>query len=57
MINGTTAACLVFALAVLALLITDDKQWLYLGFGISVVLVVVQMIKDKRASYKAPSEP
>ena len=57
MINGTTAACLVFALAVLALLITDDKQWLYLGFGISVVLVVMQMIKDKRASYKDPSEP
>ena len=57
MITGTTAACLVFGIAVVALMITDDKQWLYLGFCISVVLVVVQMIKDKRASYKEPSDP
>jgi L-asparagine transporter-like permease len=52
MLNGTTLACLSFALAVIALMITDDKQWLYLGFGIAVVLVVFQIVRDKRAKYK-----
>ena len=52
MLNGTTLGCLFFALGVIALMITDNKQWLYLGFGIAVVLVVVQMIKDKRSKYK-----
>lgn len=52
MINGTTAACAVFALGIISLMITDDKLWLYLAFGISVVLVVVQVIRDKRAKYR-----
>ena len=52
MLNGTTLGCLFFALGVIGLMITDNKQWLYLGFGIAVVLVVVQMIRDKRSQYK-----
>jgi hypothetical protein len=50
--NGTTLGCFFFALGVVGLMITDNKQWLYLGFGIAVVLVVFQMIKDKRSKYK-----
>ena len=52
MLNGTTLGCFFFALGVIALMITDNKQWLYLGFGIAVVLVVFQMIRDKRSKYK-----
>ena len=52
MLNGTTLGCLFFALGVIGLMITDNKQWLYLGFGIAVVLVVFQMVKDKRSKYK-----
>ena len=52
MLNGTTLGCLFFALGVIGLMITDDKQWLYLGFGIAVVLVVFQMVRDKRSKYK-----
>ena len=52
MLNGTTLGCFFFALGVVGLMITDNKQWLYLGFGIAVVLVVYQMIKDKRSKYK-----
>ena len=52
MLNGTTLGCLFFALGVIGLMITDNKQWLYLGFGIAVVLIVFQMIKDKRSKYK-----
>ena len=52
MLNGTTLGCFFFALGVIALMITDNKQWLYLGFGIAVVLVVYQMVKDKRSKYK-----
>ena len=52
MLNGTTLGCFFFALGVIALMITDNKQWLYLGFGIAVVLVVYQMISDKRSKYK-----
>ena len=52
MLNGTTLGCFFFALGVIALMITDNKQWLYLGFGIAVVLVVFQMVRDKRSKYK-----
>ena len=52
MLNGTTLGCLFFALGVIGLMITDNKQWLYLGFGIAVVLVVYQMVKDKRSKYE-----
>jgi len=52
MLNGTTLGCLFFALGVTALMITDNKQWLYLGFGIAVVLVVFQMVRDKRSKYE-----
>ena len=52
MFNGTTLGCLFFALGVIGLMITDNKQWLYLGFGIAVVLVVFQMVRDKRSKYK-----
>ena len=52
MLNGTTLGCFFFALGVVSLMITDNKQWLYLGFGIAVVLVVFQMISDKRSKYK-----
>ena len=52
MFSGTTLGCLFFALGVIGLMITDNKQWLYLGFGIAVVLVVVQMIRDKRSKYE-----
>ena len=52
MLNGTTLGCFFFALGVIALMITDNKQWLYLGFGIAVVLVVFQINKDNRSKYK-----
>ena len=52
MLNGTTLGCFFFALGVIGLMVTDDKQWLYLGFGIAVVLVVYQMVRDKRSKYK-----
>ncbi len=52
MLNGTTLGCCFFALGVTALMITDNKQWLYLGFGIAVVLVVFQMVRDKRSKYE-----
>ena len=52
MFNGTSLGCLFFALGVIGLMITDDKQWLYLGFGIAVVLVVFQMVRDKRSKYE-----
>ena len=52
MFNGTTLGCLFFALGVIGLMITDNKQWLYLGFGIAVVLVAFQMVRDKRSKYK-----
>ena len=52
MLNGTTLVCFFFALGVVGLMITDSKQWRYLCFGIAVVLVVFQMIKDKRSKYK-----
>ena len=52
MLNGTTLGCFFFALGVIGLMVTDDKQWLYLGFGIAVVLVVYQMVRDKRSTYK-----
>ena len=52
MLNGTTLGCFFFALGVGGLMITDSKQWLYLGFGIAVVLVVFQMVKDKRSKFK-----
>ena len=52
MFNGTTLGCLFFALGVIGLMITDNKQWLYLGFGIAVVLVVYQMVRDKRSKYE-----
>lgn len=52
MLNGTTLGCFFFALGVAGLMITDNKQWLYLGFGIAVVLIVFQMVKDKRSKYK-----
>ena len=52
MLNGTTLGCFFFALGVAGFMITDNKQWLYLGFGIAVVLVVFQIIKDKRSKYK-----
>ena len=52
MLNGTTLGCFFFALGVIALMITDIKQWLYLRFGIAVVLVVFQMVRDKRSKYK-----
>ena len=52
MFNGTTLGCLFFALGVIGLMITDNKQWLYLGFGIAVVLVAFQMVWDKRSKYK-----
>ena len=52
MLNGTTLGCLFFALGVIGLMITDNKQWLYLGFGIAVVLVVFQMVRDKRSKYE-----
>ena len=52
MLNGTTLGCFFFALGVVGLMITDSKQWLYLGFGIAVVLVVFQMIRDKRSKYE-----
>ena len=52
MFNGTTLGCFFFALGVIGLMITDNKQWLYLGFGIAVVLVLVQMIRDKRSKYE-----
>ena len=52
MFNGTTLGCLFFALGVIGLMITDSKQWLYLGFGVAVVLVVFQMVRDKRSKYE-----
>ena len=52
MLNGTTLGCFFFALGVIGLMVTDDKQWLYLGFGIAVVLVAFQMVWDKRSKYK-----
>ncbi len=39
MLNGTTLGCFFFALGVVGLMITDSKQWLYLGFGIAVVVM------------------
>ena len=44
--NGTTLGIVSFFIGVIGLMITDSKLWLYGGFGLLVVLTVVQMIID-----------
>jgi uncharacterized membrane protein len=44
--HGTTLGILSFFIGVIGLMITDSKLWLYGGFGLLVVLTVIQMIID-----------
>ena len=44
--NGTAVGILCFFVGVIGLMITGSKLWLYGGFGLLVVLTVVQMIID-----------
>ena len=44
--HGTTLGIVSFFIGVIGLMITDSKLWLYGGFGLLVVLTVIQMIVD-----------
>jgi len=44
--NGTVLGILCFFIGVVGLMITGSRLWLYGGFGLLVVLTVVQMIID-----------
>ena len=46
--NGYSLGVLVFFLGVAMLMITDEKIWHYVTFLLAVVLVVIQMVSDKR---------
>ena len=44
--NGTTLGIVSFFIGVIGLMVTGSKLWLYGGFGLLVVLTVIQMIID-----------
>ena len=44
--NGTVLGIVFFFVGVIGLVITENKLWLYMGFGLLVVLTVIQMIVD-----------
>ena len=54
--NGTTLGIVSFFIGVIGLMITDSKLWLYGGFGLLVVLTVVQMIIDSMKRNRDSSE-
>ena len=54
--NGTVVGILCFFVGVIGLMITDSKLWLYGGFGLLVVLTVVQMITDSMKRNRDSSE-
>jgi hypothetical protein len=44
--HGTTLGIVSFFIGVIGLMITGSKLWLYGGFGLLVVLTVIQMFMD-----------
>ena len=54
--NGTTLGIVSFFIGVIGLMITGSKLWLYGGFGLLVVLTVVQMIIDSMKRNRDSSE-
>ena len=44
--HGTTLGIVSFFIGVIGLMITGSKLWLYGGFGLLVVLTVIQMVMD-----------
>ena len=54
--NGTTLGIVSFFIGAIGLMITGSKLWLYGGFGLLVVLTVVQMIIDSMKRNRDSSE-
>ena len=54
--NGTVVGILCFFVGVIGLMITGSRLWLYGGFGLLVVLTVVQMIIDSMKRNRGSSE-
>ena len=54
--HGTTLGILSFFIGVIGLMITGSKLWLYGGFGLLVVLTVIQMIVDSMKRNRDSSE-
>jgi len=54
--NGTTLGIVSFFIGVIGLMITGSRLWLYGGFGLLVVLTVVQMIIDSMKRNRDSSE-
>ena len=54
--NGTVVGILCFFVGVVGLMITGGRLWLYGGFGLLVVLTVVQMITDSMKRNRDSSE-
>ena len=44
--NGTVIGIVGFFIGVIGLMITGNRLWLYGGFGLLVILTVIQMIID-----------
>ena len=54
--NGTILGIVCFFVGVIGLMITDSKLWVYGGFGLLVILTVVQMIIDSMKRNRGSSE-
>ena len=54
--NGTILGIVSFFIGVTGLMITGSRLWLYGGFGLLVVLTVVQMIIDSMKRNRDSSE-
>ena len=53
--HGTTLGIVSFFIGVIGLMVTGSKLWLYGGFGLLVVLTVIQMIIDSMKRNREPS--
>ena len=54
--NGTILGIVSFFIGVIGLMITGSRLWLYGGFGLLVVLTVIQMIIDSMKRNRDSSE-